>query len=239
MRVAARPRPTRNRRSSTVARRAGSGAVSAVGSRASSRGGRPYPASSRATSSGRSSSTRGARAAAVRPLRRRRRLHARRPRQRPPPDRIRQVDAPGLHHCSWDVPSIQDDRPRRMQWPTRATRKGWGLGRHVLGSNYFHYVRDPWGSYCRVLLRHRLHPGRDGLAGGSPCPREQPLLLGPGAAEGLRHQLRIPGMEQRQRRRPDPPGGPVSAPAHPRKTKIRRPRIGTRVGWNAGKTSPA
>jgi catechol 2,3-dioxygenase len=22
------------------------------------------------------------------------------------------------------------------------------MGRHVLGSNYFHYVRDPWGSYC-------------------------------------------------------------------------------------------
>ena len=21
------------------------------------------------------------------------------------------------------------------------------MGRHVLGSNYFHYVRDPWGSY--------------------------------------------------------------------------------------------
>ena len=25
--------------------------------------------------------------------------------------------------------------------------RGWGLGRHVLGSNLFHYVRDPWGSY--------------------------------------------------------------------------------------------
>jgi catechol 2,3-dioxygenase len=24
---------------------------------------------------------------------------------------------------------------------------GWGLGRHVIGSNYFHYVRDPWGSW--------------------------------------------------------------------------------------------
>ena len=24
---------------------------------------------------------------------------------------------------------------------------GWGTGRHVLGSNYFFYVRDPWGSY--------------------------------------------------------------------------------------------
>ena len=22
------------------------------------------------------------------------------------------------------------------------------IGRHVLGSNYFHYIRDPWGSYA-------------------------------------------------------------------------------------------
>jgi hypothetical protein len=21
---------------------------------------------------------------------------------------------------------------------------GWGVGRHIYGSNYFHYVRDPW-----------------------------------------------------------------------------------------------
>jgi hypothetical protein len=27
-------------------------------------------------------------------------------------------------------------------------RNGWGFGRHVLGSNYFHYVRDPWNSYA-------------------------------------------------------------------------------------------
>lgn len=26
--------------------------------------------------------------------------------------------------------------------------EGWGLGRHVLGSNYFRYVRDPWGSFA-------------------------------------------------------------------------------------------
>ena len=25
---------------------------------------------------------------------------------------------------------------------------GWGLGRHVLGSHFFHYVRNPWGSYA-------------------------------------------------------------------------------------------
>ena len=25
--------------------------------------------------------------------------------------------------------------------------QGWGFGRHAIGSNFFHYVRDPWGSY--------------------------------------------------------------------------------------------
>ena len=24
---------------------------------------------------------------------------------------------------------------------------GWGLGRHTLGSNFFHYIKDPWGSW--------------------------------------------------------------------------------------------
>lgn len=23
-------------------------------------------------------------------------------------------------------------------------RDGWGVGRHIYGSNYFHYIRDPW-----------------------------------------------------------------------------------------------
>ena len=55
--------------------------------------------------------------------------------------------APGLHHCSWDVPSIQDIGLGAMHMADSGYSKGWGLGRHVLGSNYFHYVRDPWGSY--------------------------------------------------------------------------------------------
>jgi hypothetical protein len=29
---------------------------------------------------------------------------------------------------------------------------GWGVGRHVLGSNYFYYVRDPWGSYAEYTF---------------------------------------------------------------------------------------
>ena len=56
--------------------------------------------------------------------------------------------APGFHHCSWDVPSVNDVGLGAMQMADKGYFAGWGLGRHVLGSNYFHYVRDPWGSYC-------------------------------------------------------------------------------------------
>lgn len=55
--------------------------------------------------------------------------------------------APGLHHMSWDVGSFHE-----VGWGAERMRiagygEGWGVGRHVLGSNYFHYVRDPWGSF--------------------------------------------------------------------------------------------
>ncbi len=56
-------------------------------------------------------------------------------------------EAPGFHHCSWDVGAIDDIGLGAMAMAEKGHRAGWGLGRHVLGSNYFHYVRDPWGSY--------------------------------------------------------------------------------------------
>ncbi len=56
-------------------------------------------------------------------------------------------DGPGLHHLSWDVGSIHEVGLGAMQMADKGFVQGWGLGRHVLGSNYFHYVRDPWGSY--------------------------------------------------------------------------------------------
>lgn len=56
--------------------------------------------------------------------------------------------APGIHHTSWDVPSIHQVGLGAMHMADKGYSEGWGLGRHVLGSNYFHYVRDPWGSYA-------------------------------------------------------------------------------------------
>jgi catechol 2,3-dioxygenase-like lactoylglutathione lyase family enzyme len=57
-------------------------------------------------------------------------------------------DDGGLHHSSWDVGSVHEIGLGAELMRARGYTRGWGLGRHVLGSNYFHYVRDPWDSYA-------------------------------------------------------------------------------------------
>ncbi|KMK64498.1 VOC family protein [Puniceibacterium sp. IMCC21224] len=57
-------------------------------------------------------------------------------------------EAPGIHHTSWDVPSVDQVGLGAKQMADKGFVRGWGVGRHVLGSNFFHYVRDPWGSYA-------------------------------------------------------------------------------------------
>ncbi len=90
-------------------------------------------------------------------------------------------NAPGLHHCSWDVSSVNDVGLGAMQMADKGYSDGWGMGRHVLGSNYFHYVRDPWGSYCEyssdidyIPVDHDWasadHPGEDSFYLWGPNP---------------------------------------------------------------------
>ena len=57
-------------------------------------------------------------------------------------------NAPGHHHFSWDVGTIDEIGEGAMHMLGKGYEKGWGLGRHVIGSNFFHYVQDPWGSFC-------------------------------------------------------------------------------------------
>jgi catechol 2,3-dioxygenase-like lactoylglutathione lyase family enzyme len=56
--------------------------------------------------------------------------------------------APGLHHTSWDVGSIDEVGLGSEQMRNGGYTEGWGVGRHVIGSNYFYYVRDPWNSWA-------------------------------------------------------------------------------------------
>jgi catechol 2,3-dioxygenase-like lactoylglutathione lyase family enzyme len=81
---------------------------------------------------------------------------------------------PGLHHSSWEVGSIDEVGCGAEQMRTAGFTHGWGVGRHVLGSNYFHYVQDPWGSWAEYsfdidFIGHDLdwpaadHPPEDSL----------------------------------------------------------------------------
>ncbi|WP_449430858.1 VOC family protein [Pseudomonas putida] len=55
--------------------------------------------------------------------------------------------AKGFHHAAWDVSSIDEVGNGAQQMADAGYVEGWGTGRHCLGSNVFHYVRDPWGSF--------------------------------------------------------------------------------------------
>jgi catechol 2,3-dioxygenase-like lactoylglutathione lyase family enzyme len=57
-------------------------------------------------------------------------------------------EAPGLHHSSWDVGCFDDVGQGAELMKAKGHGHGWGVGRHVLGSNYFYYVQDPWGSWA-------------------------------------------------------------------------------------------
>ena len=87
--------------------------------------------------------------------------------------------APGFHHCSWDVASINDISLGAMRMHDKGWTKGWGLGRHVLGSNYFHYVRDPWGSFAEYSCDIDYIPKEENWPAGDHKPEDSFYLWGP------------------------------------------------------------
>ena len=95
--------------------------------------------------------------------------------------------APGLHHCSWDVGGVNEIGMGAMQMADRGYQKGWGMGRHVLGSNYFHYVKDPWGSYSEYSADIDYIPvDHDWDAGDYPA-EDSIYLWGPQIPEDFVH----------------------------------------------------
>jgi len=86
---------------------------------------------------------------------------------------------PGMHHCSWDVGTIQEVGVGGSHMASLGFDKGWGVGQHVLGANYFHYVPDPWGSYAEYSCDIDFIPaGHDWPAGNHP-PEDSMFLWGP------------------------------------------------------------
>lgn len=90
-----------------------------------------------------------------------------------------QSHGPGLHHTSWDVGSLDEVGEGSEQMRNAGYTDGWGMGRHVLGSNYFHYVRDPWGSFAEYSFDiDFISPDHPWVAG-NYLPEDSFYLWGP------------------------------------------------------------
>lgn len=100
-------------------------------------------------------------------------------------------DGGGFHHCSWDVGSVEDIGRGAEQMADLGFDSGWGFGRHVLGSNYFHYVRDPWGSFSEYSFDIDYIPAEQEWVSTSPPPENGFYLWGPKPPEdfGRNHEL--------------------------------------------------
>ncbi len=59
---------------------------------------------------------------------------------------------PGFHHGSFQMGSVDEIALGAARMVERGWQPGWGLGRHVIGSNFFYYMRDPWGSFSEYYF---------------------------------------------------------------------------------------
>ena len=88
-------------------------------------------------------------------------------------------DASGLHHSSWEVTSIEEVGLGMQQMVDHGHTRGWGVGRHVLGSNYYYYACDPWGSFAEYSYGIDFIPaGLEWKAADHP-PEDSFYLWGP------------------------------------------------------------
>ena len=85
----------------------------------------------------------------------------------------------GIHHTSWDVPSIDDVGLAQAQMRKAGHTQQWGVCRHVLGSNYFCYTRDPWGSWWEHSCHIDYVPAGTRWDAGDHPPEDSLYLWGP------------------------------------------------------------
>jgi catechol 2,3-dioxygenase-like lactoylglutathione lyase family enzyme len=88
-------------------------------------------------------------------------------------------NGPGLHHTSWDVGSVNDIGVGSEQMRNAGWDKGWGVGRHVLGSNYFYYVEDPWGSFAEYSCDIDFVPAGFDWPAANHAPEDSLYVWGP------------------------------------------------------------
>jgi catechol 2,3-dioxygenase-like lactoylglutathione lyase family enzyme len=91
--------------------------------------------------------------------------------------------APGLHHTSWAVANLDEVGLGMEQMFAAGHKEGWGVGRHVIGSNYFYYVRDPWGSFTEYSYDIDFIGVDTNWPAADYSPESSLYLWGPGVPE--------------------------------------------------------
>lgn len=72
--------------------------------------------------------------------------------------------APGFHHASFEMPGIDEAEVAAMRLLSKGYKHAWGPGRHGVGSNYFHYFRDPWNGMAEYFHDMDYIPEQAGWA---------------------------------------------------------------------------
>ena len=106
-----------------------------------------------------------------------------------------QSSAAGLHHTSWDVGSLDEVGEGSEQLRAAGYPDGWGVGRHVLGSNYFYYARDPWGSFAEYSFDIDFVPATTNWIAGDFPPEDSFYLWGPAVPEWFVANTEAPAVE--------------------------------------------
>ena len=89
----------------------------------------------------------------------------------------------GFHHASFEVESPDDIGLGAQAVLNAGYRNGWGFGRHVLGSNFFHYVRDPWMSMAEYFCDIDQIPPDGSWQAKEHLPEDALYLWGPPVPE--------------------------------------------------------
>ena len=87
--------------------------------------------------------------------------------------------ASGLHHYAFEMGTIDAIELRAGQATAAGYTAGWGFGRHVLGSNFFHYIRDPWDSHAELTAGLDFIPAGTPWTAGNHEPEDSMYLWGP------------------------------------------------------------
>ena len=89
-----------------------------------------------------------------------------------------QSHAHGFHHLSFEVANI-DQIGVGGQHMASLGHTGWGFGRHVAGSNWFWYIRDPWGGWIEYFCDIDYIPPGTHVPPRDLAPEDSVYLWGP------------------------------------------------------------